>query len=29
MDGRMLRFEHASFRANDDPTLRLAVYTPV
>jgi len=25
----MLRFEHASFQANDDPALKLVVYTPV
>jgi transcriptional regulator with XRE-family HTH domain len=24
-----LRFEHASFQANDDPALRLVIYTPV
>lgn len=29
MDGGMLRFEHASFQANDDPALKLVVYTPV
>jgi transcriptional regulator with XRE-family HTH domain len=25
----MLRFEHASFQANDDPALKLVIYTPV
>ncbi len=25
----LLRFEHASFQANDDPALKLVVYTPV
>lgn len=25
----VLRFEHASFQANDDPALRLVIYTPV
>jgi PAS domain-containing protein len=25
----VLRFEHASFQANDDPALKLVVYTPV
>ena len=25
----VLRFEHASFQANDDPTLKLVIYTPV
>ncbi len=24
-----LRFEHASFQANDDPALKLVIYTPV
>jgi hypothetical protein len=26
---RVLRFEHASFQANDDPALKLVIYTPV
>ena len=25
----LLRFEHASFQANDDPALKLVIYTPV
>ena len=25
----VLRFEHASFQAKDDPALKLVVYTPV
>jgi hypothetical protein len=25
----VLRFEHASFQANDDPALKLIIYTPV
>jgi transcriptional regulator with XRE-family HTH domain len=25
----MLRFEHASFQANDDPALKLIIYTPI
>ena len=25
----LLRFEHASFQANDDPSLKLVIYTPV
>jgi hypothetical protein len=25
----VLRFEHASFQANDDPALKLVIYTPV
>jgi hypothetical protein len=25
----VLRFEHASFQAEDDPALKLVVYTPV
>ena len=25
----LLRFEHASFQANDDPALKLIIYTPV
>ena len=25
----LLRFEHASFQATDDPALKLIIYTPV
>jgi len=25
----MLRFEHASFQASDNPALKLVIYTPV
>jgi hypothetical protein len=25
----VLRFEHTSFQANDDPALKLVIYTPV
>jgi hypothetical protein len=25
----LLRFEHASFQSNDDPALRLVIYTPI
>jgi hypothetical protein len=24
----VLRYEHASFQANDDPALKLVIYTP-